>query len=315
MTTINPNSVGNKNFKQVESDSWTSMYLPAICAAILMGGVLFLAISCSKKSDNAAKISPPSQPAVSAPAPSAPVAVLPEKPKKAVKKHRPANATYVNSEYGVSFSYPRRYSLQSGDKLSALSTTYLKSGALPVAAVNMPKNAYPETDFTSAFLNVSVNNSMTSDECTQFAPSAKEAGEVRPATVKLGENEYSVFEQINGEDNKKSDLKFFHLFKNNACYEFAASLVTTEKAEDMAQVDRGKIFEQLEKIVTTAKIKDLPPSEFENADKTPLTGLPIADSETREIKAADPKVVEIDGTGAKTAETTEKAQAATPEQK
>src|SRR5262245_11845174 len=111
MTTINPNSVGNKNFKQVESDSWTSMYLPAICAAILMGGVLFLAISCSKKSNNVAKISPPSQSTVSAPAPAAPVAALPEKPKKAVKKHRPANATYVNSEYGVSFSFPRKYKL------------------------------------------------------------------------------------------------------------------------------------------------------------------------------------------------------------
>src|SRR4029079_3646424 len=114
MTTINPNSVSNKNFKQVESDSWTSLYLPAICAAILMGGVLFLAISCSKKSDNVAKISPPSQSAVSAPLPSPPLASLPEKPKKAVKKHRSANATYVNSEYGVSFSYPRRYSFQSG---------------------------------------------------------------------------------------------------------------------------------------------------------------------------------------------------------
>src|SRR4029079_7394784 len=127
MTTINPNSVGNKSFKQVENDSWTSMYLPAICAAILMGGVLFLAISCSKKSENAAKISPPPQPAVSSPAPATPVAALPEKPKKAVKKPRPANATYVNSEYGVSFSFPRKYNLHSGDKLVPSTTSFLKS--------------------------------------------------------------------------------------------------------------------------------------------------------------------------------------------
>lgn len=314
MTTINPNSVGTKNFQQVEGDSWTSMYLPAICAAILMGGVLFLAISCSKKPDHAAKISPPSQPAVSAPAPGTPVAVLPEKPKKVVKKHRPANATYVNSEYGVSFSFPRKYTLQSGDKLAPLSTSYLKAGSLPVAAVNMPGNSYPETDFTSALLNVSVNQDMTSDECLQFVPSAKEAGQVKPITVKLGENEYSAFEQINGGDNKKSDLKFFHLFKNNACYEFAAMLDTTEKPEDMAQVDRGKIFQQLEKILTTAKIKDLQATEVENADKAPSAALPIADSnsKTSETKAA---TAETNTANVKTGETTEKAQVVTPEQK
>ncbi|HXU17424.1 MAG TPA: hypothetical protein VN708_19980 [Terriglobales bacterium] len=312
MTTINPNSVSNKNFKQVESDSWTSLYLPAICAAILMGGVLFLAISCSKKSDNVAKISPPSQSAVSAPLPSPPLASLPEKPKKAVKKHRSANATYVNSEYGVSFSYPRRYSFQSGDKLAPMATSYLKSGSRMVAAVNMPGNSYPDTDFTAALLKVSVDKDMTSDECMQFAPSAEGAGEVKPTTVKLGENEYSVFEQINGEDNKKSDLKFFHLFKNAACYEFAAALDTTEKPEDMAQVDRGKIFEQLEKILTTAKIKDLQATEVESAGSTRATGSPIADSKTSE---PNPSAAESNTANVKAAETTEKAQAVTPGQK
>lgn len=312
MTTINPNSVSNQNFKQVESDTWTSLYLPAICAAILMGAVLFLAISCSKKSDNVAKISPPSQSAVSPPVPSTPAAALPEKPKKAVKKHRSANATYVNSEYGVSFSYPRRYSLQSGDKLAPLATSYLKSGSRMVAAVNMPGNSYPDTDFSAALLKVSVDKEMTSDECMQFAPSAKQAGEVKPTTVKLGENEYTVFEQINGQDNKKSDLKFFHLFKNAACYEFAAALDTTENPEDLAQVDRGKIFEQLEKILTTAKIKDLEANEVENAGSTPETGLAIDDSKTAN---ANSSAAETNTANVKTGETTEKAQVATPGQK
>jgi hypothetical protein len=312
MTTINPNSVSNQNFKQVESDTWTSLYLPAICAAILMGAVLFLAISCSKKSDNVAKISPPSQSAVSPPVSSTPAAALPEKPKKAVKKHRSANATYVNSEYGVSFSYPRRYSLQSGDKLAPLATSYLKSGSRMVAAVNMPGNSYPDTDFSAALLKVSVDKEMTSDECMQFAPSAKQAGEVKPTTVKLGENEFTVFEQINGQDNKKSDLKFFHLFKNAACYEFAAALDTTENPEDLAQVDRGKIFAQLEKILTTAKIKDLEANEVENAGSTPETGLAIDDSKTAN---ANSSAAETNTANVKTGETTEKAQVATPGQK
>ena len=313
MTTINPNSVGNKNFKQVESDSWTSMYLPAICAAILMGSVLFLAISCSKKSGSMAKISPPAQPSVAAPA-SAPVAAVAEKPKKAVKKHRPANATYINSEYGVSFSYPRKYSLQSGDKLAVASTTYLKPGSLPVAAVDMPDTSYPETDFTSAVFSVNVNKGMTSDECMQFIPTSEQAGEVKPSAVKLGENEFSVFEQINGQDNKKSDLKFFHLFKNNACYEFAAALDTTEAPEDMAQVDRGKVFQQLEKILTSAKIKDMQTSDVESADQTPSTALPIADSKIGEGKTDDTKVADSNTANAKTSDTANKTDIEKPNQ-
>jgi len=296
----------NKGLKQTDKDSWSSLYLPAICAAILMGGVLFLAFSFSRKSQNVAKIAPA---AVTAPAQTTPIASVAETPKKkAVKKPRPANATYVNSTYGVSFSYPRKYSLQSGDKLAAapLPTSFLKEGAVQVAALDMPDDLYPETDFSSALLNVSVNQNMTSDECMQFVPASKDAGEAKPTIVKLGANEYSVFEQINGEGDKKSDLKYFHLFKNNACYEFALDVDTTVKPDsDLAQVDRGKVFQQLEKILTTARIKDLQPTEVANAAKMPAATTPVTD-----LKTADPKTTE-----AKAEEKTEKAEVVTPEQK
>src|SRR5205823_11091081 len=121
MTTLNINGTkesGNQGSKQVEKDTWSSIYLPAICACILMTIVLFLAVSCSKKSDTAAKISAPA-PAVTNPAPSTTASMPAEKPKKVMaKKHRPANATYVNGTYGVSFSYPHKYSLQAGGKNS-----------------------------------------------------------------------------------------------------------------------------------------------------------------------------------------------------
>jgi hypothetical protein len=305
MTTMDLNQgSGNKGLKQTEKDSWTSLYLPAICAAILMGGVLFLAFSFSTKSQKVA-INAPAQQAVTAPAQTTAVAAVQETPKKkAVKKHRPANATYVNSAYGVSFSYPRKYSLQSGDKLAAapLPTSFLKTGAVQVAAVDMPDYLYPETDFSSALLNVSVDQNMTSDECMQFVPASKDAGEVKPTVAKLGANEYSVFEQINGEGDKKSDLKYFHLFKNNACYEFALAVDTNQKPEDMAQVDRGKVFHQLEKILTTARIKELQP-EVEDAETAPVATTPVAEAKTTDRKTAETKVEDK----------TENAQVVTPE--
>ena len=117
MATINRTPENEKqNFKQIESDSWSSIYLPAICAGVVMTIVLFLAVSCSKKSDSpVAKITAPETSAVQTPAPIT-TAAVPETPKKAVKKHRPTTATYVNGNYGVSLTYPRRYSLQSADK-------------------------------------------------------------------------------------------------------------------------------------------------------------------------------------------------------
>jgi len=68
---------------------------------------------------------------------------------------------------------------------------------------------------------------------------------------------------------QQSDLKYFHVFKNNACYEFALDVDTSRKAdEDLAQADRGKIFQQLEKVLTTARIKDVELPGVENAQKT-----------------------------------------------
>src|SRR5215471_19763967 len=87
---------GKQSFKLIEGDGWLSTYLPAIGVGTVMAVVLLLAISCSKKSDNSAKISPPSAPTVTSPLPSTAAAAPPAATKK-VKKIRPANATYVNS--------------------------------------------------------------------------------------------------------------------------------------------------------------------------------------------------------------------------
>src|SRR5213080_179909 len=285
MATLNINGTkgsGNQSFKQIEGDTWSSIYLPAICACILMTIVLFLAVSCSKKSDTAAKISAPSAPAVTNPAPSTTASMPAEKPKKVVaKKHRPANATYVSGMYGVSFSYPHKYSLQAGGKnsIAPVPPNFLRPGAVQVAAVDMPDDSFPDTDFSSALLNVSVNSGMCAEECAQFVPNSKDPEAAKPTTVKLGGNEFTEVEQMNGETNRQSDLKYFHLFKNGACYEFALDVETSRKAdEELAQVDRGKIFQQLEKILTSARIKGVEMPGVENAGSTP-----VADSKTEKV--------------------------------
>lgn len=330
MATINNTSGDQKqSFKQIEGDSWSSLYLPAICAGVVMTIVLFMAVSCSKKSDTAsAKISAPAAPQVETPAPSATTATLPELPKKAIKKHRPTNATYVNSTYGVSFSYPRKYSLESSKKQTELPVQpgFAKPGAVQVASVDMPDGGYPDTDFSSALLNVSVNQGMTEAECGQFAAntgadntvkpadgSAKSAtDDLKPTTVKLGTNQFTEIEQMTGSGDKQSDLKYFHLFKNGACYEFALDVETSRKPEeDLAQVDRSKIFHQLERILTTAKIKEVELPGIEKEATASTSNIKATPAETTQPAAAQP----VSTTAPVGTQQTEKAQVVTPEQK
>jgi hypothetical protein len=290
MATINRTpSNEEQKFKQIENDSWSGIYLPAICAGVVMTIVLFMAVSCSKKSDTTTKISAPVAPAMQSPASTIASTVIPETPKKAVKKHRPTTATYVNGNYGVSLTYPRKYSLQSGDKLKEgpLQTGFSKSGAVEIASLDMPDGLYPETDFSSALLNVSIHQGLSEEECGQFAtqsndaattkpteadPSTKSADSSKPAAIKLGANQFTEIEKMSGSGDRQSDLKYFHLFKNGACYEFALDVETSRKTdEDLAQVDRSKIFKQLEKILTTARIKEVELPGVENAEKTTAT--------------------------------------------
>ena len=287
MTSINrtPEN-GNQNFKQIEGDSWQSIYLPAICAGIVMAVVLVLAIACSKQSNQpAAKISAPSTSMPANTSVTTSTSAAPVVAKKLVKKQRPANATYVNAMYGISFSYPRKYSLQADSKQSSLPVpvNFLKPGAIEIASVDMPGDLYADTDFSSALLNVSVNPGLTADECAQFVPSSNDSEAAKPATAKLGANEFAEIEQMQGgqpsgdptsgdqmtggqvtaeqvagQSSHQSDLKYFHLFKNGACYEFALDVETSRKADvDLAQADHGKIFQQLEKILASARIKDV----------------------------------------------------------
>jgi hypothetical protein len=74
---------------------------------------------------------------------------------------------------------------------------------------------------------------------------------------------------------------------------------------DLAQVDRGKVFQKLEKILTSARIKDLQPTEVENAAKTPAATTPVTEAKTADSKTTETKVDDK----------TEKAQVVTPEQK
>ncbi len=193
---------------------------------------------------------------------------------KNVQKKRPATKTYAEKTYGVSFEYPRKYEMETGEK----ATDLLASGAVTakqdgdvLAAVEMPGTAFPNTDFAGAFFGVSVNKALTAEQCGDSGE--KKLTELMPATVEgkngtasdaqpvvedkglLGSSELHATEAVTGEGARQSDAKYFRTFQNGACYEFTLNLTTVGNDDaSMKHVNRDRVFDRLEKILATVKI-------------------------------------------------------------
>jgi hypothetical protein len=269
---LNNQGMKAKQSSDQRSPFWSTERLPALFAGLVMVTVFVAVVSCSRKSNEPAPIASiaPAAP-MAAPAPAAAaIAPMPAAPKK-VKKHRPTTATYVNGEYGVSITYPRKYGLKLGDDaqlfwpgLGPVATDFVKPGGVTLAAVELPASLYPDTDFASAFVNVSVNHAVTSEECAQFAFPQVSTDAASAAKAKVGALEFNEIESIKGEAPKQADAKYYHVFQNGTCYEFALGLGTSgDETDGTTQVDREKIFSRLEKILATVKIKpvELPGTE------------------------------------------------------
>lgn len=259
----------------MENQKETRSYLaPAagIVGLLVITLVLAVVVRSSKSSEELPKTSTVAQqPAlqVSAPVAAAPASVQ----SPVVKKHhkRPPIATYKNSDYGVSFDYPSKYSMVSGPRVERGESTipvpmnFAGDGGVVLTSIEIPDGFFPYTDFMGAFLNVSVNKLMTEDECSQFAMPKDEQGESNApvAKIKVGDHEFEQTEMTGDLDSAKADARYYHLFENGRCYEFALGLGTTpdESQQDLRPVNKDKVFNKLEQILATVKIEGEAPAE------------------------------------------------------
>lgn len=210
-----------------------------------------------------------------APLMASPAMVPTAAPKPLKKSSRQSTfATYKNADYGISFRYPKTYSLTKDDKanlewagLGPVEMNFVQPGGNTLAAVQLPEGVYPHTDFASAFFNVSVNPKVTADDCAKFAfEDAKHvasgmseddmdgASPVEPAKMKLGAAEFTEVESAGGESARHADAKYYHVFQNGACYEFALGLETAKSTANVKPVDHNAVFNKLNWMLSTVKI-------------------------------------------------------------
>ena len=206
--------------------------------------------------------------------------------KKIVRKV-PPTVTYVDSISGVTFQYPRKYALKTGDAAKELVSSdpipmdFVQPGGIALAAVALPDSTYPNSDLASALFDVSVNKTLTADQCGQFSvPQPNPAAPADPsvqATAQLatpplsrlmiGDMELDSAETTAAGETSNNpgqeSSKYYHVFQNGACYEFALKVATTKldttttTKPSPSRIDRDEVFHRLEAILATVKINPI----------------------------------------------------------
>jgi hypothetical protein len=318
MTRINlvRSAASQINHSAQDSVAWGKLNLgttasPLVFAAILI--VCSLAVGCTSEKPKtetsnqpiAQPISPPATTPVSSPAP---VAQAEPKPvHRKVVRRVPATVTYVDKTTGLSFQYPHKFALKTGDSADKLVSSdpvpmnFAQPGGVALAAVMVPEGAYPKSDLAAAFFDVSMNKSLTAEQCGEFSiskptPVVAADASVRPATqaadspkpssppsepasnlspklspkLMIGDMELQSTETLTSQGTGAEASKYYHVFENGSCYEFALKVATTggETDEGSKPVDRDEVFGRLEKILATVKITPVAAPEVATSDIT-----------------------------------------------
>jgi hypothetical protein len=152
----------------------------------------------------------------------------------------------------------------------------------------VPRSSYPGTDFTSGFFAISMNSSLSREQCEQFAfpksePSDNKSGAVSTpavANVKIAGLNYAMIEDVGDSQKKESHLKYFHHFENGNCYEFSMGVGTVDdNLAGLKPVNRSLVFGKLEQILASVKLqpiavpevaKDAPAHSVESSPVHPM---------------------------------------------
>jgi hypothetical protein len=271
--------------------SWSRQQKVAMIAGFAVLG-LFLSLSaCSKQSSKPALVgissaaSTAAAPAVMAtPAITATATVPPALTKKAAKK-RPANVTYTDANSGISFLFPRKFALTSGDKAQpqpgaggVLPMNFIQPGGITVATVALPADSYPGTDFGAAFFTVNLNRNISEPQCDHFAvvdTSNADGEPVDAEKVKIGATDMEMTSNFTASAIEQAETQYYHNYKNGACYEYVLGLGTEGFATEgrIEHVNRDEVFAKLEKILATVTVET---NAFEREHDAEPTGAGIA---------------------------------------
>jgi hypothetical protein len=135
---------------------------------------------------------------------------------------------------------------------------FAAEGGKTLATIEINDTFYPGTDLKTAFVNVSVNRSVSAEKCSEFSVPVNVEGSTIPAsTVAVGENEFMFVEDFDEMNAGQPIGRYYHTYENGTCFEFALGIATdgNGEKEEVRAIDRDAVFEKLTKIVASAQIE------------------------------------------------------------
>lgn len=225
---------------------------------------------CSSSKDKKGQITPVQSSAnsvTSTPAPSPTPASLETKIEAVVAKKktsikRASTATYTNSTYGVSFRYPKTYTMLTPEKNSKESAwpdpvamNFAEPGGQTLTTLVLPGTR------ASSYFKASIVKGVSEEQCNKFASTPEQSEVAANPPVDAADDSISpVKSNILGVEfaktenvTEQSEARYYHHFENGACYEFA--LGVEDAPGTIKPIDHLQVFDKLERIMTTVKIK------------------------------------------------------------
>jgi hypothetical protein len=175
--------------------------------------------------------------------------------------HESFLSTYNNPEEGISFRYPRNYSLEEGDieehsfflqRQEDLDSE--QSGAKLLATVLMPEDGYPNTTFEHGSLQLAVNEADSEKGCLAASEVGGTSSGSRALTIQ------GVAFHWTGEETEIAGSKILERkyagYSEGTCYQFRLVLAADESPDPdgfTKKADMIRIMKQLENIVGSSR--------------------------------------------------------------
>jgi len=208
--------------------------------------------------------------------PSAPIAVT--QPETAQKKsvkgpvHKlPRTLLYTDADSGFSLAYPRKSTLQTGQRaelqaigMEWLPLNFVQQGGTTVTMLQLPGTT-KEQESSGEFFAVSVHNGLTAEQCGKFADESANSDDKTGAGISRVSLHGFEYSELNRQTEQGS-AKYYHRFvpgsgEISSCYEFLLAVKAPEKKMDAeeasldTQTEKKDDFARLQKVLASVKIK------------------------------------------------------------
>jgi len=182
-------------------------------------------------------------------------------------------AVYHNPDYGVSFRYPRNYALEEGPESDDAAfvqqqqaLTAGQPGAILVATVTVPDDAYPNTSFRSGVVQFVVNPAVTPDACRALTLSADSGLSPTSGSVAIHGIPFDWRLSSSTAAGAYVENVEYAGYSGGACYEFLIAISASNYVDpdsEMKPADIPKILRPLEKIVSSFQVHGASPARHE----------------------------------------------------